>query len=99
MSSRIGKQRHERLLDEMSIHRNGRKIWRDVEFHTSILQSRECDRFAQKFGGVAPFAHRLQESGFQPRRIEQVIDRARESTHGLLQLGAVRLRLLQASPT
>ena len=95
VSGGVGEQSAQRLLHERRVHRNRRQIFGDADSDRILLQSGERDRLAQEFARIAPFAHRLEKSRFQTRGIEQMIDRAGETSHGLLQLRAIGLRLLQ----
>ena len=71
-----------------------RQIFGDDDF-TRVFQSGQRDCFTQQFARIAPLAHRLEKSRLQTRRIQQMIDGAGEAPDGLLQFGAIRLRLLQ----
>ena len=62
---------------------------------TSLSFNPAGDGFAQQLARIAPLPHRLKQAGLQARRVEQIIDRSRETTGGLLQFAAIRLRLLQ----
>ena len=95
MSGGVREQRDQRLLHKGRVHRNRGQIFSNADFHGVVFQAGERDCFAQQIAGIAPFAHRLEKPRLQTRGIEQMIDRASETSHGLLQLRAIRFRLLQ----
>ena len=71
------------------------KFLAHVDSDIAVVQSCGRDRFAQKIGRFAPFPNRLEQTGFEAGRIEQMINRASEAPDSLLQLRAIGLLLLQ----
>jgi hypothetical protein len=60
-----------------------------------ILKGDLLHGFTQDFAWVAPFAHRLEKTGFEPGRIEQILHGIRQASRRLEQLGPIGGWLLE----